>query len=86
MQPNAAEQQPQPSMLFRSGAEPDLGIPLTADFKQEYERLAREPPPRGPPPFLRRSFLFQPGDTAKYLAPERLSLELLASGRSCQPG
>ena len=86
VQPDTAEQQPQPSMLFRSGAEPDLGIPLTADFKQEYERLAREPPPRGPPPSLRRSFLFQPGDTAKFLTPEKLSPELLALGDHVSQG
>ena len=36
VQPDTAEQQPRASMLFRLGTEPDLGIPLTADFKREY--------------------------------------------------
>ena len=40
VQPDAAEQQPRVSLLFRTGAEPDPGIPLTADFKREYERIA----------------------------------------------
>ena len=35
VQPDAAEQQPRVSLLFRTGAEPDPGIPLTADFKRE---------------------------------------------------
>ena len=47
VQPDAAAHQSQPSMLFRTWAEPDPGIPLTADFKREYERKAQEPPPRG---------------------------------------
>ena len=38
--PDTAEQQPRASMLFRSGTEPDPGIPLTADFKREYARIA----------------------------------------------
>ena len=47
VQLDAAAQQSQPSMLFRSGAEPDPGIPHNADFRREYERIVREPPPRG---------------------------------------
>ena len=36
VQPDAATQQSQPSMLFWTGAEPDPSIPLTADFKRKY--------------------------------------------------
>ena len=39
------ESQAQPSMLFRSTAEQEAGIPLTPDFKREYERIAKEPSP-----------------------------------------
>ena len=74
------ESQAQPSMLFRSGAEPDTGIPLTPDFKREYERIAKEGPPRGTAPFLSRAFLFREEDTARFLASEKLSPELLALG------
>ena len=35
---------------------------------------------------MRRAFLFQPGDTAKYLAPEKLSPELLALGEHVAQG
>ena len=41
------KQQPRASMLFRSGTEPDPGIPLTADFKREYAQIARAPLPKG---------------------------------------
>ena len=74
------ESQAQPSMLFRSGAEPDTGIPLTPDFKREYERIAKEAPPRGTAPFLSRAFLFREEDTTRFLASEKLSPELLALG------
>ena len=74
------ESQAQPSMLFRSGAEPDMGIPLTPDFKREYERIAKEAPPRGTAPFLSRAFLFREEDTTRFLASEKLSPELLALG------
>ena len=74
------ESQAQPSMLFRSGAEPDTGIPLTPDFKREYERIAKEAPPRGSAPFLSRAFLFREEDTTRFLASEKLSPELLALG------
>ena len=74
------ESQAQPSMLFRSGAEPDTGIPLTPDFKREYERIAKEAPPRGTAPALTRAFLFQEEDTSRFLASEKLSPELLALG------
>ena len=40
----------------------------------------------GAPPNLRRAFLFQPGDTAKYLAPEKLSPELPALGEHVGQG
>ena len=50
VQPDTAEQQPRASMLFRSGTEPDPGIPLTAVFKREYVRIARAPLPKAAPP------------------------------------
>ena len=80
VQPDAAEQQPRVSMLFRSGAEPDPGIPLTADFKREYQRIAQGSHRKGAQPALRRSFLFQPGDMDKFLSPEKLSPEVLVLG------
>ena len=81
VQPDAAEQQPRVSLLFRTGAEPDPGIPLTADFKREYERIAQGVERKlGTQNTLRRSFLFQPGDMDKYLSPEKLSPEVLALG------
>ena len=80
VQPVTAVQQPYASMLFRSGNEPDSGIPLTADFKREYARIARVPPPKGAPSTLRQVFLFQPGVTETYLAPEKLSSEVLTIG------
>ena len=86
VQPDTAEQQPRASMLFRSGTEPDPGIPFTADFKREYARIARAPLPKGAPPTRRHAFLFQPGDTEKYLAPEKLSPEVLALGEHVAQG
>ena len=81
VQPDAAEQQPRVSLLFRTGAEPDPGIPLTADFKREYERIAQGLERKGTQTnILRRSFRFQPGDMDKYLSPEKLSPEVLALG------
>ena len=81
VQPDAAEQQPRVSLLFRTGAEPDPGIPLTADFKREYERIAQGLERKGTQTnILRRSFPFQPGDMDKYLSPEKLSPEVLALG------
>ena len=84
--PGAAEQQPRASLLFRSGAEPDPGIPLTADFKREYERIARGSLPKGAQPALRRAFLCQPEDMGKYLSPEKLSPEVLALGEHVAHG
>ena len=83
VQPDAAEQQPRASLLFRSGAEPDPGIPLTADFKREYERIARGAH-KGTLPTLRRVFLFQPGHMDKYLTPEKP--EVLALGEHVAQG
>ena len=40
VQPDTAEQQPCASMLFRSGSEPDPGIPLTVEFKREQASIA----------------------------------------------
>ena len=74
------ESQAQPSMLFRSGTEQDAGIPLTPDFKREYERIAKEPPPRGSAQFFSRAFLFREEDTTRFLASEKLSPELVALG------
>ena len=70
----------QPSRLFRADAGPPPGIPLTEDFRAEYERIASEPPPRGNMPTFDKAFAFQPGDTSKYLAPEKLAPEVLALG------
>ena len=81
VQPDAAEQQPHVSLLFRTGAEPDPGIPLTADFKREYERIAQGLERKGTQTnILRRSFRFQPGVMDKFLSPEKLSPEVLALG------
>ena len=85
VQPDAAEQQPRASLLFRSGAEPDPGIPLTAVFKREYERIARGAH-KGALPTLKRAFLFQTGDMDKYLTPEKLSPEVLALGEHVAQG
>ena len=52
--------QPKGSRLFRADAAPSPGIPLTADFKAEYDRIANEPTPTSRTSGLRRSFLFQP--------------------------
>ena len=73
-------------MLFKSAAEPDSGIPLTADFRREYERIAGEAPPKAGAHTLKRAFLFRPEDTAKFLAPEGLSPELLALGEHMSSG
>ena len=72
--------QPQGSRLFRADVAPSPGIPLTADFKAVYDRIANEPTPTMRTSGLRRSFLFQPKDTEKYLSPEILSPEVLALG------
>ena len=40
-----AASQPQGSRLFRANAAPFPGIPLTADFKAVYDRIANEPTP-----------------------------------------
>ena len=74
------------TLLFRSGAETEPGIPLTADFKREYERIAQGSLSKGTQPALRRAFLFQPGDTDKYLSPEKLSPEVLALGEHVAHG
>ena len=68
------------SRLFRSDGAPSPGIPLTADFKAEYDRIASESAPTLRTSGLRRSVLFQPKDTDKYLSPEILSPEVLALG------
>ena len=79
-------QQAQPSLLFRAGSEPAADIPLTADFRQEYERIAAEAPARGTAAPLRRAFLFREEDTKKFLAAEQLSPELLALGEHLAAG
>ena len=85
VQPDAADQQPRASLLFRSGAEPDPGIPLTTDFKREYERIARGAH-KGALPTLKRAFMFQPGDMDKFMTPEKLSPEVLALGEHVARG
>ena len=75
-----AASQPQGSRLFRADAAPSPGIPLTADFIAEYDRIANEPTPTPRASGFRRSFLFQPKDTEKYLSRSRLSARL-SSGR-----
>ena len=84
--PEEAPQQLPQSMLFRSGTEPDSGIPLTPDFVREYERIAKEAPPRGVTSSLGKAFPFRGTDAEKYLAPERLSPELLALGDHMRSG
>ena len=71
---------PQGSRLFRADAGPSPGIPLTADFKAEYDRIANEPIPTLRSSGIRRAFLFQPRDADKYFSPEILSPEVLALG------
>ena len=68
------------SRLFKSGTGPSPGIALTPDFKQEYERIAKEPAARSGDTGFKRAFLFQPGDMDKFLCPESLSPDLLALG------
>ena len=75
-----AASQPQGSRLFCADAAPSPGIPLTADFIAEYNRIANEPTPTPRASGFRRSFLFQPKDTEKYLSPEVSSPEVLALG------
>ena len=75
-----AASQPQGSRLFRADAAPFPGIPLTADFKAVYDRIANEPTPTLRASGFRLSFLFQTKDTEKYLSPEILSPEVLALG------
>ena len=88
--PDQASSQPQGSRLFRTETSPSPGIPLTADFKAEYERIAQEPPLTPRAASLRRAFEFQPKDTEKYLAPEVLAPDVLAlsdhSGRGGRGG
>ena len=79
VRPDPVEHQPPASRLFRGGSATQPGIPLTADFKEEYGRIAREPP-KGSLAGLRRAFSFQPADMARYLEAETLSPELLALG------
>ena len=78
------EDEPQPkahpSLLFRTGEEAVGGIPLTPDFKKEFERISKEFPPKGKAPLLRRAFTFREEDSAKYLDPEKLSPEVVALG------
>lgn len=76
----AAVGRPSSSLLFRADAGPPPGIPLTEDFRAEYTRIAEEPAPRGAMPTFDKAFFFQPGDTSKYLAPEKLAPEVLALG------
>ena len=59
---------------------PHPGIPLTADFKAEYDRIASEYAPTLDASVFAALFLFQPKDTEKYLSPEILSPEALALG------
>ena len=75
-----AADQPQGSRLFRADAAPSPGIPLTADFKAEYDRITHEPTPTLRASGIRRAFLFQPKDTEKYFSPEILSPEVIALG------
>ena len=73
-------------MLFRSGMEPDAGIPLTPDLVSEYERIAKEPPLRGPSSAIKKAFLFREADAEKFFTSERLSAELLALGEHMTSG
>ena len=75
-----AASQPQGSRLFRADAAPSPGIPLTADFKAVFDRIANEPTPTLRASGFRLSFLFHTKDTEKYLSPEILSPEVLALG------
>ena len=68
--------EPSASLLFRSRSGAAQGIPLTADFQQEYARLTQDAKLRTPGP-LRRAFKFQQGDYEKFLSPEILSPEML---------
>ena len=79
-------QQEHPSLLFRDDGEPESGIPLTPDFRREYERISKEAPPRGTAASLKRAFLFKKEDTARFLASEKLSPELLALGEHLGAG
>ena len=67
---------PSASLLFRSRPGATQGIPLTADFQQEYARLTQDAKLRTPVA-LRRAFKFQQGDYDKFLSPELLSPEIL---------
>ena len=67
------------SLLFRGRPEPDSGIPLTPDFRREYERLGKQTRALRKPP-LKSSFRFQPADFAKYFDTEKFSPELMAFG------
>ena len=69
------------------GAEPDPGIPLTADFKREYERIAQGLERKGTQTnILRRSYtVFNPGIWTNTCPPRKLSPEVLALRRPRQP-
>ena len=68
----------QASLLFRQQA-PPTGIPLTTDFKGEYDRIAGEPP-RKSGAALGRAFAFQTEDFRAFFLAEKLSPDTLAVG------
>ena len=68
------QSEPAASLLFRGRASLPTGIPLTADFQQEYARLSREAKDHTPAA-LRRAYRFQTADYEKFLSPETLSPE-----------
>ena len=72
--------EPQSSLLFRGRSEPEGGIPLTTDFRGEYERLGKETRARKRTPSLQKAFRFQRADYTKYFATEQISPELKAFG------
>ena len=75
-QGDGSQTEPPGSLLFRSRSDPGIGIPLTADFQQEYARIAREPSVRTPAA-LRKSYRFQSKDFEKFLSATSLSSEIL---------
>ena len=72
----AADGQPDPtaSLLFKGRVDPPSGIPLTADFQQEYARLSREAKDHTPSG-LRRNYRFLTDDYEKFFVPETISPE-----------
>ena len=74
----AGQEESRASLLFRQQA-PPTGIPLTADFKGEFDRIAGQPPQKSGTA-LGKAFTFQAEDFQSFFLAEKLSPDTLAVG------